>query len=728
MERRHPDGRAKKGREDAELELGVPKRYRERNWSYQQRDIMEINKKIKFIFSKIQSLRFLPALPAVLTLFASIAIADSPPSDVFDTQKEDTLKYLEETYDSMPSERWSNKSKAEYKKLLFDELRRSFKEDKGWTEKKLELLKRLLPNDMKSALDSNLMPNCFNFLQLRRGLEFLVRYSDKELDEYTQTVRDQAAEATLYAATLIKDRPDKDELLSIMNGIRNVNFINYQVKRVSSFKLLQRLDKNEMEALKIDIKERIEKAIEDENNRKQKVQDSKKAIKFKGENPFNCLLLQSMSNALSMKSKTFPSRIPAQEWVDCDKDFEKRFNQWKQSEKRERLKDAQKSIMSENNSTGTPTKTDYEVSNKDFIKICKDGSPEEIIKALSMVTKINFKDETGATPLCYLAESNEDIDAIAILLEAGAKVNDRDKNGETPLFYALSSNGNAEVISALIKAGANVNETNNNGITPLMSDIEMTEKPEIMFDLLLKAGADINARDNDGMTPLMWQARTGDVELVRALIKAGAKVNDRDKKGMTALMWASRCSKAESLKILIGADSIIDSRDNEGMTALMHAVSSSSKNSIDTVEQLINAGAKIDDCDNLGRTTLMHAASGANIEMIKFLLNAGQKIDTKDKNGMTVLMHLAQNMSPSCEKAMEELINAGAKVNDADNDGKTALMHVAMARSDRKTDLIKLLLEKGADAKIKSKEGLTAYDYASKNKYFRDKKTLELLK
>ena len=60
-----------------------------------------------------------------------------------------------------------------------------------------------------------------------------------------------------------------------------------------------------------------------------------------------------------------------------------------------------------------------------------------------------------------------------------------------------------------------------------------------MAERLLAAGANPNVAQTSGLTPLMIAARTGSVDVVRALLAAGADPNAAVvETGATALMWA----------------------------------------------------------------------------------------------------------------------------------------------------------------------------------------------
>lgn len=123
------------------------------------------------------------------------------------------------------------------------------------------------------------------------------------------------------------------------------------------------------------------------------------------------------------------------------------------------------------------------------------ATPETVADCLKSGSRVNARDNIGATALYIAAGFNENPEVLTVLLEAGADVNARTENGNTPLHYA-TSNKNLEVLA-----------------------------------VLLDAGVDGNARDQFGRTPLHWAAfRNKDPEANSTavkLIKQNKKVSSR---------------------------------------------------------------------------------------------------------------------------------------------------------------------------------------------------------
>lgn len=98
---------------------------------------------------------------------------------------------------------------------------------------------------------------------------------------------------------------------------------------------------------------------------------------------------------------------------------------------------------------------------KDFLKICRSGSEDDITQAVNAGVNVNVTNRTASTALMFAAQSNT-AGAIDILIHAGANVNAQDDNGNTALIYAASYNTD-DVVDVLINAGADGEITNNTG-------------------------------------------------------------------------------------------------------------------------------------------------------------------------------------------------------------------------------------------------------------------------
>jgi len=85
--------------------------------------------------------------------------------------------------------------------------------------------------------------------------------------------------------------------------------------------------------------------------------------------------------------------------------------------------------------------------------------------------------EVKATPLQYAA-TDGNLDAVRLLIAAGAKVDCVDSQGRTPLMWAASK-GKAQVVQELLKHGADVSRTTQTGWTALRY-AEESGDPEVV--------------------------------------------------------------------------------------------------------------------------------------------------------------------------------------------------------------------------------------------------------
>jgi hypothetical protein len=127
-------------------------------------------------------------------------------------------------------------------------------------------------------------------------------------------------------------------------------------------------------------------------------------------------------------------------------------------------------------------------------------------------------------------------------------VNKPDTGGTPPLCYAAAS-GRVEAVRLLLDAGAQVNAKGMGGKTALMGGAQQGYKEVV--DALLAAKADVKAKDDFQATALHLTAPWGHVEVVEALVKAGADVNAEDRNKATPLMLARSRQQTEVADLLL---------------------------------------------------------------------------------------------------------------------------------------------------------------------------------
>ena len=247
----------------------------------------------------------------------------------------------------------------------------------------------------------------------------------------------------------------------------------------------------------------------------------------------------------------------------------------------------------------------------------------------------------------------------------------KDKHATTPLHYAAAY-GSVEALRVILSAGADVNAANDFGATPLMWAIAEPEK----VHLLVAAGADVNAKSRMGRTPLyLAAANDGSAATVRFLLDHGAKLEPQ------ALVAAAAANDLASIRILIEKGAAVNVTDEAGRTPLMFAAGN---DNLKAVELLLSKGAdvnavsaeKFETVKNgplaLGSlTALLFAASAGGPDVAKALLDAGAKVNAEDVRQMTPLM-LAVATDHANPRTVHLLLQRGADLGEKDRTGLTA--------------------------------------------------------
>jgi ankyrin repeat protein len=304
----------------------------------------------------------------------------------------------------------------------------------------------------------------------------------------------------------------------------------------------------------------------------------------------------------------------------------------------------------------------------------------------------------GMTALHYAARDGR-IEAVRLLLDAGAKINQvSEGNQASPLLVAIV-NGNYDLAMLLLQQGADPKLASTDGAAPLFATInsewalrtwypqptagqqQKTTYLELM-EALLKAGADPNARlklhlwyaaynagrmgvDYSGATAFWRAAYALDVPALRLLVKYGADPNIS-----TIKVSQGRNPEQAAYRRNSGGGAPPDTSDAE-------------EKDVSGLPPVPVGGPAV---------SPLHAASGVGYGTSR----VGQQH-----------RHVPDGWLPAVKYLVEEL---HADVNVRDHDGYTAL-HNAAARGDNET--INYLVSKGADVMAVSRRGQTTVDMAN---------------
>ena len=345
----------------------------------------------------------------------------------------------------------------------------------------------------------------------------------------------------------------------------------------------------------------------------------------------------------------------------------------------------------------------------------------------------------GVTPLS-LACTNGDAPLVQALLKAGADPNTAIRpTGETVLMTA-SRTGKVDAVRLLIDAGAQVDATDRKGQTALMWAADEDHADTIV--LLTQSGANIHARLKSGFTPMLFAVRDGRINAVRALLKLGVDANEAIEppakkdgtpaKNVTpALTLAIENGHYElGLELLKAGANPNDQRS--GYTPL-HTLTWARKpnrgddpdgqppptgsgniTSLQFARLLVEHGADVNTrltkgpagrgkLGMTGATAFLMASKTADLPYMQLLIELGADPLIPNKDGCTPLMAAAGigTLAPDEEAGTEDealaavdyLLRKGADINTVDKNGETA-MHGAAYKSLPK--MVEFLAGRGA--------------------------------
>ncbi|TKA22316.1 hypothetical protein B0A50_08041 [Salinomyces thailandicus] len=184
------------------------------------------------------------------------------------------------------------------------------------------------------------------------------------------------------------------------------------------------------------------------------------------------------------------------------------------------------------------------------------------------------------------AARNSQMDAVELLLAAGAEINpDVSQSSSSPLHEAVRAN-DVELARLLLELGADVDSLNGYKTTPLMYAVKYgstsmvklilelqpdmarlsfigaaavhwavwPNRPEIL-DLLLVAGADCNHPMGNGSTPLHCAVTGGHLKTVQCLLRRGADPLRKDDDWKTPIQVAEETGHEQITRSLLDAAS-----------------------------------------------------------------------------------------------------------------------------------------------------------------------------
>ena len=161
--------------------------------------------------------------------------------------------------------------------------------------------------------------------------------------------------------------------------------------------------------------------------------------------------------------------------------------------------------------------------NSPFHLAIQESATHCLYEALRFLPKqiLEIPDGQSRLPLTMAVQLGN-IDAIQLLVEAGADVNSVDEiTGRTALHFAIELAGlGADVVELLIRSGGLLDVLDVNGLTPIhLAAMVESKEPLAAITKVVGGGEVLDLPDSQGLTPLMYACIYGNEENVKFLVK-----------------------------------------------------------------------------------------------------------------------------------------------------------------------------------------------------------------
>jgi ankyrin repeat protein len=262
----------------------------------------------------------------------------------------------------------------------------------------------------------------------------------------------------------------------------------------------------------------------------------------------------------------------------------------------------------------------------------------------------------------HLASSYGDVDAVKLLIRAGANVNGRDCFWWTPLCRAVITGADRQVIDALIAAGADAGRSGKNDITPLMLAARAGLSGTV--ETLVAHGAPLDAEDLARNSAIGYAARGGHDALVKWIYQKGGRDLIRHAKPDILFREAAAGGSKALAEILLAEGVDVNLRDNAGYTPLLTAIENQRR---EMAAFLMAKGADREARVNSGRGLFALACFAGDIALVKELIASGEA----EQPSPYLMVAVARQGDMAM---MELLIETGADVNGVSPNGMTPLI------------------------------------------------------
>jgi ankyrin repeat protein len=204
-------------------------------------------------------------------------------------------------------------------------------------------------------------------------------------------------------------------------------------------------------------------------------------------------------------------------------------------------------------------------------QVIREKCPREQFEALVRLNPATLDEKVDGKTALYLACCEGNIDAVEVLVQAGASLNEKNGPNEETALYIAAGKGHKAIV-----------------------------------ELLCVNNADKEVKDKDSWTPLFNACIRGHLEAAQVLIKAGASLNEKNGPNEeTALYIAAGKGHPAIIKLLCANNADKDAKDENNRTPLFKACISGH---LEAAQALIEAGASVNEKNGLNKETALQGA------------------------------------------------------------------------------------------------------------------------
>ncbi|KAL8717667.1 MAG: hypothetical protein Q9181_008295, partial [Wetmoreana brouardii] len=221
----------------------------------------------------------------------------------------------------------------------------------------------------------------------------------------------------------------------------------------------------------------------------------------------------------------------------------------------------------------------------------------EAMKKLLKAQKLDLQAaeaHTGLTAL-HCAAMTDQLDAVKLLLAAGADLCKTDRERRTAIHHSTQNNS-LQCLQYFVQEDISTISPDAEGLTPWHWAALFADKQAL--EILVKHSrpmprlSDLKARD--GRSPLLCAASGGSAENVDVLLHAGCTVTETANDGSTVLHQAARSGSLRTVQLLLDKGSHVRAVTKDGSTVLHYALLEISDGFTAIVDLLVQQG--VDPC------------------------------------------------------------------------------------------------------------------------------------